>query len=64
MSTMKYLFGYEKIKNKIKTEEFLQSKVGDMDKFLSNTSNVDKELYENVRDEKYINEDGENLVNK
>ena len=35
-----------------------------MDKFLSITSNVDKEIYENVQDEKDINEEGENLVNK
>ena len=35
-----------------------------MDKFLSNTSNVDKEIYEKVQDEKDINEEGENLVNK
>ena len=35
-----------------------------MDKFLSNTSNVDKEKYEKVQDEKDINEEGENLVNK
>ena len=46
------------------TEEFLQSQVGAMDKFLSNTSNVDKEIYEKVQDEKDINEEGENLVNK
>ena len=64
MSTRKYLSGYEKRKKKIKTEEFLQSQVGAMDKFLSNTSNVDKEIYEKVQDEKYINEEGENLVNK
>ena len=44
MSTIKYLSGYEKIKKKRKTEEFLQSQVGAMDKFLSNTSNVDKEI--------------------
>ena len=35
-----------------------------MDKFLSNTSNVDKEIYENVQNEKDINEEMENLVNK
>ena len=35
-----------------------------MYKFLSNTSNVDKEIYEKVQDEKDINEEGENLVNK
>ena len=64
MSTRKYLSGYEKRKNKRKTEKFLQSQVGDMDKFLSNTSNVDKEIYEKVQDEKDINEEGENLVNK
>ena len=29
-----------------------------MDKFLSNTSNVDKEIYEKVQDEKDINEEG------
>ena len=64
MSTRKYLSGYEKINKKIKTEEFLQSQVGAMDKFLSNTSNVDNKIYEKVQDEKYINEEGENLVNK
>ena len=64
MFTIKYLSGYEKIKKKRKTEEFLQSQMGAMDKFLSNTSNVDKEIYENVQDKKYINEEGENLVNK
>ena len=64
MSTIKYLSGYEKRKKKIKIEEFLQSQVGDMDKFLSNTSNVDKEIYEKVQDEKDINEEGENLVNR
>ena len=64
MSTRKYLSGYEKRKKKRKTEEFLQSQVGAMDKFLSNTSNVDKEIYEKVQDEKDINEEGENLVNK
>ena len=64
MSTRKYLSGYEKRKKKRKTEEFLQSQVGAMDKFLSNTSNVDNEIYENVQDEKDINEEGENLVNK
>ena len=46
MSTRKYLSGYEKRKKKRKIEEFLQSQVGAMDKFLSNTSNVDKEIYE------------------
>ena len=64
MSTRKYLSGYEKRNKKRKTEEFLQSQVGAMDKFLSNTSNVDKEIYEKVQDEKDINEEGENLVNK
>ena len=64
MSTIKYLSGYEKRKEKRKTEEFLQSQVGVMDKFLRNTSNVDKEIYKKVQDEKYINEEGENLVNK
>ena len=64
MSTRKYLSGYEKRKKKRKTEEFLQSQVGAMDKFLSNTSNVDKEIYKKVQDEKDINEEGENLVNK
>ena len=64
MSTRKYLSGYEKRKKKRKTEEFLQSQVGAMDKFLSNTSNVDKEIYEKVQDEKDINEEEENLVNK
>ena len=64
MSTRKYLPGYEKRKKKRKTEEFLQSQVGAMDKFLSNTSNVDKEIYEKVQDKKDINEEGENLVNK
>ena len=49
---------------KKKNEEFLQFKVGAMDKFLSNTNNVDKEIYEKVQDENYINENGENLVNK
>ena len=53
-----------KKENKRKTEEFLQSQVGAMDKFLSNTSNVDKEIYEKVQNEKYINEEGDNLVNK
>ena len=48
MSTRKYLSGYEKRKNKRKTEEFLQSQVRVIDKFLSNTSNVDKEIYETV----------------
>ena len=56
--------GYEKRKKKRKTKEFLQSQVGAIDIFLSNTSNVDKEIYEKVQDEKYINEEGENLVNK
>ena len=64
MSTRKYLSGYEKRNKKRKTEEILQSQVGAMDKFLSNTSNVDKEIYEKVQDEKDINEDGGNLVNK
>ena len=35
-----------------------------MDEFLSNTSNVDKEIYEKVQDEKDINEERENLLNK
>ena len=52
MSTKKYLSGYEKRKKKRKTEEFLQSQVGAMNKFLSNTSNIDKEIYEKVQDEK------------
>ena len=64
MSTIKYLSEYEKRNKKRKTEEFLQSQVGAMDKFLRNTSNVNKEIYEKVQDEKYVNEDGENLVNK
>ena len=38
--------------------------MGAMDKFLSNTSNANKEIYEKVQDEKDINEEGENLVNK
>ena len=49
---------------KKKTEEFLKSQVGDMDNFFSNTSNVDKEIYKKVQDEKNINEEEENLVNK
>ena len=48
MSTRKYLSGYEKRKKKRKTEEFLQSQVGPMDKFLSNKSNVDKEVNREV----------------
>ena len=40
MSIRKYLSEYEKRKKKMKTEEFLQSQVEDMDKFLSNTSTV------------------------
>ena len=64
MSTRKYLSEYEKRKKKRKIEEFLQSQVGAMDKFLSNTYNVDKEIYEKVQDEKDINEEWENLVNK
>ena len=64
MSTRKYLSEYEKRNKKRKTEEFLQFQVGAMNKFLSNTSNVDKEIYEKVQDEKDINEEGENLVNK
>ena len=64
MPTRKYLSGYEKRRKKRKIEEFLQSQVGDMNKFLSNTSNVDKEIYEKVQDEKDINEEEENLVNK
>ena len=64
MSIRKYLSGYEKRNNKRKTEEFLQSQVGAMDKFLSNTSNVDKEIYEKIQNEKDINEEGDNLVNK
>ena len=55
MSTRKYLSVYEKRKKKRKTGEFLQSQVGSMDKFLSNTSNVDKAIYEKVQDEKDIN---------
>ena len=50
MSTRKYLSRYEKRNRKRKTEEFLQSQVGAMDKFLSNTSNVNKETYEKVQD--------------
>ena len=38
--------------------------MGAMDKFFSNTSNVDNEIYEKVQDEKDINEEGDNLVNK
>ena len=34
--------------------------MGAMNKFLSNTSNVDKEIYEKVQDEKDINEEGDN----
>ena len=64
MSTRKYLSGYEKRKKKRKIEKFLQSQVRAMDKFLSNTNNVDNEIYEKVQDEKDINEEGENLVNK
>ena len=64
MSIIKYLSGYEKRKKKRKTEEFLQSQVRAMNKFLSNTSNVDKEIYEKVQDEKDINEEEKNLVNK
>ena len=48
MSNRKYLSGYEKRKKKRKTKEFLQSQVGAMDKFLNNTSNVDKEIYKKV----------------
>ena len=48
MSTRKYLSGYEKRKKKRKAEEFLQSQVGAMDKFLSNKSNVDKEVNREV----------------
>ena len=55
MSTRKYLSGYEKRKKKRKTEEFSQSQEGAMDKFLSNTSNVDKEIYEKIQDKKDIN---------
>ena len=58
MSTIKYLSGYEKGKKETKTEEFLQSQVGAMDKFLSNTSNVDKEIYEKVQDEKILMKTG------
>ena len=64
MSIRKYLSEYKKRKKKRKTEEFLQYQVGAMDKFLSNTSNVDKEIYEKVQDEKDINEEMKNLVNK
>ena len=59
MSTRKYLSGYEKRKKKRKIEEFLQSQVGDMDKFLSNTSNIDKEIYEKVKMKKILMKRGE-----
>ena len=59
MSTRKYLSGYEKRKKKRKIEEFLQSQVGAMDKFLSNTSNIDKEVYEKVKMKKILMKRGE-----
>ena len=58
MSTRKYLFGHEKRKKKRKTEEFIQSQLGAMDKFLNrNIDNIIKSLNTDLVDEEVQNED-------
>ena len=58
MSTRKYLFGHEKRKKKRKTEEFIQSQLGAMDKFLNrNIDNIIKSSNTDLVDEEVQNED-------
>ena len=58
MSTKKYLFGHEKRKKKKKIEEFIQSQLGAMDKFLNrNIDNIIKSSNTDLVDEEVQNED-------
>ena len=58
MSTRKYLFGHKKRKKKRKTEEFIQSQLGAMDKFLNrNIDNIIKSSNTDLVDEEVQNED-------
>ena len=52
MSTIKYVFGFEKLKKRKKKEKLIESQKGSIDKFvISNKQNTTQNLDENVTNE-------------
>ena len=57
MSTIKYVFGFEKLKKRKKKEKLIESQKGSIDKFvISNKQNTTQNLDENVTNEQKINQ--------
>ena len=57
MSTRKYAFGYEKLKQRKKEEKLIESQKGWMNKFvISNKQNIIQNLDENITNEQEIHQ--------
>ena len=57
MSTRKYAFGYEKLKQRKKEEKLIESQKGSMNKFvISNKQNITQNINENIINEQEIDQ--------